>query len=563
MTALPRTTWIRFSSLVFVPAAATFAFLGLVCLGLGLWGYICVPNIHLALISPRPLLLLSQSTTMSTLDAPWLLPTLSLLTATISVIIRPSGHQTFVKDVKDNILSFSPFRSGRGTTSLIFYIFSLRLLNLAGIHTGLKVLSYLHFLSESPVIEPGFWTRFARRVFLVGVTLPIYVTLLVLTSHRWLHALTTSLLAECVLVELLEFYWNPSHDAFIVRRDWPRRTMLMAADSLNHDHFENEGEAEGSGEKKEDGNMAPPPASKDNICDRIRRLWSTEADSDIYFTMHSISPRHALKLERIFSVHAPTAKWTCGHCRCAIYTISCVAQRIIFFSWYLEQASTAWLLHVAMHPVTLRVADKVLENNILGGLLTMFYQISLLAILVASAFISAILLFLRLRKHERIEKAFRALVETAPITYSALDIFGKMIMPSIASYISTRALFPRDPSLTSKMLSCVIDIAVILILCAIGYRLLFSRAISEPTTQAEPETKSNPTPSSEPKMAPKSSYHDPPNLAATPRHQTLSNDKAKAPDGGSKYPYVLVGSGFQIFRLAIWASSSIFWIYSL
>jgi uncharacterized protein YacL len=214
-----------------------------------------------------------------------------------------------------------------------------------------------------------------------------------------------------------------------------------------------------------------------------------------------------------------------------------------------------------MHPVTLHAADKMLKNSIIGGLLTMFYEISLMVTLAAFAWISSILLFVRLRKHERIEKAFRDLAERAPIIYRVLDIFGKLIIPCVMSIVFTRALFPRDPSLTSKMVSYAIDIVVILILCIIGFRLLLSRARSELTSPSEPEIQSDPTASSEPRMAPKSGDQGPPNLGATTTHQTFSNDKGNGPEGGSKYAYAPVGSGFQIFRLGIWATTSILWIF--
>lgn len=509
----------------------------------------------------------SQPTAMFTLDTPWLFPTLSLLTATISVIIKTTGRQTFVKDVKDNILSWSPFRSGRGTITLILYLVDLRLLNIAGIYTGLKVLPYLYFPSEPPFIKHDIWLRFTRRAFLIGVTLPLYMTLLVSTSHLWLRALATSLVAECVLVEVLEHYWNPSMDVFTVRRDWPRRALLIVqrAATVNypiHAHSQNEDEVDGSGEGKEDRQIESPPASGDNLCDRIQQLWSTGADSNITFAIHSLPPRHAQKLDRIFSLHVRTSTWTCGHWRCAVFMYSHLAQRIILLSWYLEQASTAWLLHVALHPVTLHVADVVLKNNIVDGVLTMFYQISLMIILVISAYISTVWLFLRLCKHERIGRAFQHLAETAPVTYKALDLFGKAIMPGVMSFVSTRVLYPRDPSLTSNMVSCAIDFVVILMLCIIGYRLLRTGGtvnMLEPTTPAESEAQSDPSLSMEPKMAHKSNDRGPSNSGATAPRQTSADDNVRASNSGSRYPYRLIGSGFQIFRLAIWASTGILW----
>ncbi|KAH8697032.1 hypothetical protein BGW36DRAFT_159914 [Talaromyces proteolyticus] len=487
-------------------------------------------------------------------DTPWLLAGFSLLTVTISTIIKPSGRQTFIEDAKCNILSFSPIRSGTVVVGFIVYLIHLRLLNIAGIHTGLKFLSYLDIESELSDISRGFWPSFARRAFLIGGTLPLYAMLLVSTSYQWLHVFTTCLVAESVLAELLSFFRGPS-DGFTVRKGWPHRTMLMAKplvtpDHLSHDHVANEGEKNGIRESKGDGPMAPSSASKDNLCDRIQQLWSTE-DLDINFAAHSIPPEYEAKLERIFSLHVRYSRWTCGHWRCFVYISSRVLIRIIFFSWYIEQASTAWLLHLNLHPVTLRVSDKVLGNNILGGLLTMLYQVSLALTLFASGFISPLVLIILLRKKEPIKRAFQDLAETAPITYKVLEVFGKLLMPSFMGWLFARVMYPQDVSLTREMVSYAIEIVMILIIYITGYRLLLSVPRSEHT-----EPQSNSGPSLEPNMSP-----NPQNRATTAPHQIFSNDKKKAPRDKSKYRHILPGPRFQIFRLVIWIPTVIISIF--
>ncbi|GES58443.1 trans-3-hydroxy-L-proline dehydratase [Aspergillus terreus] len=492
------------------------------------------------------------------MDTPWLLATCSLLATSISVILRPSGHQSFVEDVQGNLLFFSPFQAGRAVIGSVLYFIHLRLLNLAGVHASLRILCHSYSPSPASHIGYAFWPSFARRAFLLGATLPLHWTLLGLTSHRWLHIFATFLVGESVLAEFVAFNKNHSSDGLTVRRDWPRRTMLVldastTPDRPTPDHVDNEDKANGFGERKEDGNMPSSSASDDNLCDRIQQLWSAEADSDSKFALHSIPPKYAPTLDKIFSPHIQASKWTCGHWRCLVNTLSHKVQRLLLFTWYIEQASTVWLLRVSLHPVTLRVSEKVLQNNVLGGVLTMVYQISLVLALFFSGAIPPVLLFARLRKLEWVQRASQNLAESAPITYKTLAIFGKQVLPSIGGFLSGRFLFPADPSLTREILSYALDAVVVLVVCIIGYRLLIRAARSD-TTPGGAEPQSGSTLSPEPKMAPKSNNQDPQS------HQTSSDDKKNAPKGGSQYPFLRSGSGFQMFRLAIWALTGILWV---
>ncbi|CRG90549.1 hypothetical protein PISL3812_07593 [Talaromyces islandicus] len=472
-------------------------------------------------------------------DTTWLLASFSLLTATISAIIKPT-RQTFIEGAKYNTLCFSPIRSGTVVLGFAIYLIHLRLSNTAEIHTGLKLYSRLYIPSESSEIRRGFWPSFARRAFLIGGTLLLYAALLAWTSYRWLHIFTTCLVAEAVLAEVLIFYRDSSTDRFTLRINWPHYTLLIAEPFLKpghsvHDHVGNASGTNGIVERKGDGHTATP--SKDNLCDRIQQLWPTEPDLDITFAVHSIPPEHEPTLEKIFSPHVRYSRWTCGHWRCLVYTVSRALIRIISFSWYLEQISVAWLLHIDLQPVTLRVSDMVLGNNLLGGILTMVYQISLLLTLFASGFIFSLALIIRLRKQERIKRAFQEVAETAPITYKALDmVFGRQLMPSILGYLVTRGLFPNDPSLTREVVSYAIEIVVILIIYITGYRLLFSSPRSENT-----ELPSTSSPLLEPSMSP--------GLLGP---ATTATDNNKEAGDKSKYSYILPSPRFQIFRLAIW-----------
>ncbi|KAL6236497.1 hypothetical protein BDW75DRAFT_206558 [Aspergillus navahoensis] len=112
--------------------------------------------------------------------------------------------------------------------------------------------------------------------------------------------------------------------------------------------------------------------------------------------------------------------------RAVLWTLLC--------SWYIDQALTAWLLHSNVHSIALQLSDMVLKNNIIGGLLTIFYQLSLVITLFTSAFVFSKLLIIRLRKQERIKQALRGLAESTPITYLALEVVGQQITPSIMGF---------------------------------------------------------------------------------------------------------------------------------
>jgi hypothetical protein len=235
--------------------------------------------------------------------------------------------------------------------------------------------------------------------------------------------------------------------------------------------------------------------------------------------------------------------------------------RIIASSWlYVELVSTAWLLHVDLQPVTLPVSDKILEDNILGGVLTMVYQISLILTLFATGFILSAMLFSRLCKQARIQQALRDLAETAPITYKAIDALGKLV-PSFMGYLFVRYIFPPDPSLTRQILSYGIESIVVLSTYITGYRLTISplRSKRAPT---EAESQSSSGSSLEPNTAPNIQYQDAQNPAATTEsHTTLSNDKTKASPDGCEFSQTPNGFHFGVFRLAILVPTVAVWIF--
>ncbi|GLI79716.1 hypothetical protein PoHVEF18_008056 [Penicillium ochrochloron] len=479
-----------------------------------------------------------------------------LITATISNIIKPNGRQTFIEDVKHNILSFSPFRSLAIISSLIIHLIHLRLLNIAEINTSLRLLSHLEFPSALSDRRREFLSRLVRRVFLIVATLPLYVILLASTSNRWLHVFMAFLVAEPILAEVLWFYRDFSHDDFIVQRGWPRRTMLVSAADGVHDHADNTAKENVTEREKEDRDIPSLSTLRDNLCDRIQQLWSKESDPDIQFAASSLNPELDSKLERILSPNIRSAQWTCGHWRCRVYVISRMALRIISLAWYIEQALITWLLHADIHPTMLQLSQKMLKDNVLGGLLTYAYQVSCMLTPIFSAHFFSKFLFILMCRQQRIRQASQDFARFAPITYKGMKVFGNLFMPNILGIILVRTVSSQCILLTGEKLSYFLEMAGMIIIYITGYRLLFS----VPGTSTKREPQSDSILSLEPNPAPKSNCQETADSAGPASRHTDLNDKIESPKGGSEYPRVATSSRFQVFRLAISIPTVVVWI---
>lgn len=490
-------------------------------------------------------------------DTPSLLATLSLLTATVCALLRPNGCKTFIDDVKLNILSFSPFRSGAIVTAMVLSLISYKLLNLADLHVALGLLARNYFPSELPDLRSGFWSRFARQAFLIGGTLPLYMMLLGSANHRWIQVLATVLVADAVQAEILTFYCRTS---FEVRGGWPRRALLekpvSSTDHPTQGHVENPSERIESGERKKHRHIPPSPVQRDNLCDRVHQLWPPAAEPDIHSIPYSFPLENAPKLGRILD---PTiqARWTCGHWRCLVYMVLCVAVRAILMSWiFVEIASATWLLHCVLQPLTLQVAGTLLESNLLNGLLTMVYQLCTPLLLVLFAFVCSNLLFTRVftrlsKQFYIIQRMEQKLHETAPITHKALTVLGKLCMPLMSSYYLTLALLLRIPwlTLTKEILSYIVEIMAIPTIYITVYWLVCSAARLE---QAPPEPQSYPNTGQSlgPSVALDSNGQGTQNPAATDSISTHSYTTKKA-----------LGFRLAIFRLAILVPTAAVWIF--
>jgi hypothetical protein len=236
-----------------------------------------------------------------------------------------------------------------------------------------------------------------------------------------------------------------------------------------------------------------------------------------------------------------------------------VAVRVIVnwkFSIPVEIASTTWLLHCVLQPLTLRVAGKLLESNLLNGLLTMVYQLCTPLLIFLFAYVCSRLLFIRLftrlsKQFYIIQRLEQKLHETAPITHKALTVLGILCMPLMSSYYLTLALLLRIPwlTLTKEFLSYIVEIIAIPTIYITVYWLVFRAARLE---QAPPELQSYPNTgqSSGPTVALDSNGQGTKNPAAT--------DSASTPFDKAKQA---LGFRLAIFRLAILVPTAAVWIF--
>ncbi|GIC94656.1 uncharacterized protein Aud_001985 [Aspergillus udagawae] len=481
-----------------------------------------------------------------------LLATFSLLTATISYLISPNRQKSFFQGVKSNIWFFSPFLSGAIATNVAILLIGYRILNLAKTHVGLALLVQNGF---PPDLGYGFWSCFARRAFLVGATLPLYMMLLASANDRLIQGITTTLIAQTVLAELSTFHCVTSYE---VRGGWPHR-VLVEGSVFSADHVENEAKASRSEKRNEHRNITPTPALTDNLCDRIRQLSPLAAGSDITSASHFFLLEQTPELTKIFDPSVP-AQWMCGHWRCLLYVILHIAVRAIWRSLSLiELVSTTWLLHCELEPVTLQLAGKLLEGNIINGVLSTLYDLCTALFIFIFAYIGSTLLVIHLFFHtplitdlpnrihilQRMQQKFQDLAEAAPIIHQVLKALLIHSIPVISSYYGSLALVTRAIALTQEKLSCIIEIIVIPTLYITVYCLAVgsNQALSEPNVAPDSNCQGT---------------QDPDTTVSSSPH---SGEKEEMPWAESKFYQTPKELCSAIFRLAIVVPTLTVWIF--
>ncbi|KJK60996.1 hypothetical protein P875_00042770 [Aspergillus parasiticus SU-1] len=464
----------------------------------------------------------------------WGLTTFALVTATISVLIKPTGHPTFHENVKRNVLLFSPSQSALLVAVMLLDFMSWRLLNLVDIHAGLAISCHYYFTSGSSGLERKLWWRLTRRTFLIGGTVPLYVTLLRSENSPWIKIMATPLVADSILIELLSLFWDTSEADLGFNRDWPHRTLVVkAANPPTHTHDENKGDADQDKKTEEDRDTPSSAVTPDGLCDRVYGLWSPTAEADDNDHLQSWPPNDS-NLRRIFSpMHrAPPGKCGHGHWRCLIYLVTYATTLVI--RWPLmfgDLVLITWLLHRDLQPVTLFVADILLDIRLLKDLLTLSYMASI--VLLGDIFILVAVrsLFRQLCQYisflRRIKQWFQDLPRVAPITYKAIHLSQQIITIATVSHFSITLVLAVIPPLSRNTLSSLMELLVIPIFYVTMYMLVCGREKSEKAPadpELQPKADSSPEASPRPNSTPQDHTKDADNDASETR-QSANGDR--------------------------------------
>ncbi|KAE8321377.1 hypothetical protein BDV39DRAFT_197649 [Aspergillus sergii] len=427
---------------------------------------------------------------------------------------------------------------------------SWRLLNLVDIHAGFAISCHYYFTSDSSGLERNLWWRLTRRAFLIGGTVPLYVTLLRSENSPWIKILATPLVADSILIELLTLFWDISEADLGFNRDWPHRTLVVkAANPPTHSHDENKGDADQNKKTEEDRDTPSSAVTPDGLCDRVYGLWSPTAEADDTDHLQSLPPNDS-NLEKIFSPthRAPLGKCERGHWRCLLYLVTSVTMRAI--RWPLmfgDLALITWLLHRGLQPVTLTVADMLLNIRLFKDLLTISYLASIVFLGNLLIFVAVRWLLRRLCQYisflRHIKQWFEDLPSVAPITSKAIHLFQWIITIATVSHCSITLVLAVIPQLSRNMLSYFMELIVIPIFYITMNMLVCGREESG-NAPADPELQPKAEPASETSPSPNS----------TPQDHTKDADKDV-----SKSRESANGDRFNILRLGLLISTATIW----
>ncbi|KAE8341928.1 hypothetical protein BDV24DRAFT_150725 [Aspergillus arachidicola] len=426
---------------------------------------------------------------------------------------------------------------------------SWRLLNLVDIHAGLAISCHYYFTSDSSGLERKLWWRLTRRTFLIGGTVPLYVTLLRSENSPWIKVFATPLVADSILIELLSLFWDTSEADLGFNRDWPHHTLVIkTANPLARNHDEGKGDADQNKKTEEDRDTPSSAVTPDGLCDRVYGLWSPTAEADDNDHLQSLPPNYS-KLKKIFSPthRAPLGKCERGHWRCLTYRIIYVAMRVI--RWPLmfgDLALITWLLHRGLQPVTLFVADILLDIRLLKDLLTLSYMVSIVLLGDIFILVAVKLLFRQLCQYisflRRIKQWFQDLLSVAPVTYKAIHLSQQIITIATVSYCSITLVLAVIPPLSRNTLSSLMELIVIPIFYVTMYMLVCGRGKSE-KAPADPELQ--PKADSSPEASPR------PNSTPQDHTKDADNDASETRQSANGDRFTILRLGLLIFTATI------------
>jgi hypothetical protein len=212
-----------------------------------------------------------------------------------------------------------------------------------------------------------------------------------------------------------------------------------------------------------------------------------------------------------------------------------------------------------VEPVTVRLAGKLLEVDILNGVLSTLYDLCSAFFIFIFAYIASTILVIRLFFFtpqitrlpgqiyilQRMQQKFQDLAEAAPITHQVLKALLVHSIPGISSYYVSLALVTRAIGLTKEKLSFIFKIIVISSLYITIYCLPVGSDQASSELDVPPGRKSQ----------------DTQDLDTTVSGSAHSDEKNELSRIESGYPQTPKELRSAIFRLAVVVPTLTVWIY--
>ncbi|KAJ5363952.1 uncharacterized protein N7496_009665 [Penicillium cataractarum] len=421
---------------------------------------------------------------------------LAILAVLASSLLRPTGQKTILEDAKANIKAFSPYQSGVIVTAQIIDLITWRLTNIAEIHASLWALAGVHFYvpgarSIPSELSHGLLVTSARRIFLAGISLPLYV-LLIRSSYHWAVQWTLGfLLSEAAMVELSTWFLPLPCAGVVLRKDWPRRPIvgkqLFVSGPCPVNHVQELNNTVTLDNSKENGDEDCQATVGDNLCDRVRRVWppDTRPDKDIPVGRHPLE-----HIPNIAQVTAPTGSvlvpWTCGHGRCLLYMLSRVIVRALFYSVAVfDFGSAVWLLHDNTQAVLIRISRILLAQRFLNDLLTLVFLCAVVFFVGIPTYLTLVMFIPWIfRTSVSLQPARNMIMSFFNGTPSSVKVAGRYILLCLSMFMAwsiARILMERDPVLTDSILSYSIE----LFLVPTGALSIFRRFFAPPKSTSK------------------------------------------------------------------------------
>ncbi|KAJ5678746.1 hypothetical protein N7462_006990 [Penicillium macrosclerotiorum] len=442
---------------------------------------------------------------------------IAVLAAICSNILKPIGRVNSIQDAKFNALRLSPFRSGILIVIRLIELINWRLSNLASFHAGLWLLARLHFqipegLRDVQSPSRATWSCWARRSCLVNVTLPLFIILIRLPCHWGIHTAVALLVMESFFDEFLICYLQTSCSGLVFRRNWPT-TALVGKSFFTSDQCDQVSHAE-TQQCGREGHISTSPShpAGDNLCDRVRRIWTPESTSHPNKATGDHPFEDVPNLDAIFATSAPSpSQWTCVHRRCHLYmTLRSSIKPIAFSSIWLDLALAAWLIHNNLRAPMLYAARVLLAERTLKDLLTLAYLSSLLIPIYVSVYVFWArvfpLLCNRLNSLNRLSQKFEVFFQRVPIAYK-IGLLLNALGVCCGVY---PVLLRQDPVLSEGVLSYILEIGVASIICRTIYR--YTLGSSKATTSGSLRGQGSINPDTEAESMPSTGLKEPTNM---------------------------------------------------